>query len=271
MGSAASAERPMFDVSLVTHALPQNGMWSSVTCVEETGSTNDDLRALAQRGADHGSVFVAEHQTAGRGRLGRQWEAPPRSALLCSVLLRPPQTVVRWGWVPLVTALAVNDALRTLGVQTTVKWPNDILWREAKLAGILAERVDTARGTAVIVGIGVNIDLDRTELPSQKATSLRLVWDASRELRREQVLVGVLHAFAGHYQMWVDQAWPALHEAYVQASSTVGRAVEVSLPGESAVVGEAVDIDAEGRLVVKNSQTQVHLAAGDVTHVRLPG
>lgn len=271
MDRVAFAERPTFDVSLVTHALPQNGMWSSVTCVEETGSTNDDLRALAQQGADHGSVLVAEHQSAGRGRLGRGWEAPPRSALLCSILLRPPQAAAHWGWVPLATALAVNDALRTLGVETTVKWPNDILWREAKLAGILAERVDTPRGNAVIVGIGMNVDLDHAELPSQTATSLRLVSDASRGLRREQVLVGVLHAFSGQYQMWVDQAWPALHEAYVRASSTVGRQVEVSVPGKSPVTGEAVGIDAEGRLVVENRQDQVHLAAGDVTHVRLAG
>lgn len=131
--------------------------------VPQTGSTNADLLEAARAGAAEGLVLVAEEQTAGRGRLGRTWSAPAGAALTFSVLLRPagvPPT--RLGWLPLLTGVAVAAAVRAeTGVPASLKWPNDVLVGERKLAGILAE----AHSDAVVVGVGLNVTLSRAELP----------------------------------------------------------------------------------------------------------
>src|SRR5215470_6491119 len=162
--------RPVLDAARLNGALsPRPGLWREVRVVEETGSTNADLLAKARSGADEGLVLVAEAQTSGRGRMGRRWISPPRRALTFSVLLRPPVPPALLGWVPLLAGVAVASALeRTAGVDARLKWPNDVLVGDAKLAGILAERW----GDAVVVGTGINGLQQRGELPVPTATSL---------------------------------------------------------------------------------------------------
>ena len=119
-------------------------------------------------------MVVAEHQTAGRGRLDRSWETPPRAALTFSVLLRPSVGPEQWPWLPLLTGYAVGTALRDAGFDAGVKWPNDVLIGDLKVAGILVERVDTPTGPAAVLGVGLNVSTTAEELPVPTATSLAL-------------------------------------------------------------------------------------------------
>lgn len=179
-------DRPPLNVTALRRGLVQEGgLWREVELVQSTGSTNSDLVALAGAGkAAEGTVLVAEEQTAGRGRLDRQWTAPARSGLFFSVLLKPAEVpVARWGWLPLLTGVAVATGLsRSAGVDTALKWPNDLLvsigGQERKAGGILAER---AGEDAVVVGVGVNVTLRENELPVPQAGSLALAGAVSTD------------------------------------------------------------------------------------------
>ena len=172
----------------MTRAGPVDGApppagWRQLRRVATTGSTNADLVALAAAGEPAGLVLVADEQTAGRGRLGRGWTAPPGSGLTFSVLLRPHRAAAHLGWLPLLTGLAVVEAVRSVtGVPAELKWPNDVVVRgdggEGKLAGILAERLGGpgAGAGAVVVGVGLNVSMSTDELPVHTATSLLVNW-----------------------------------------------------------------------------------------------
>jgi len=244
-------------------------LFGTLTVLDEVGSTNVALVAAARAGASRG-VLTTEFQTSGRGRLDRVWTAPPRSGLAVSVLLSPPVLARRWTWLPLLTGLAVVDALAVAGVPAGVevglKWPNDVLVGGRKVAGILAERVDESR---VVIGMGLNVTLQVEDLPVPTATSL-LIAGASM-LDRTILLADYLAAFSTHYRRWAAAADDAVvREHYRRASTTIGRAVEVALPDGSSRRGSAVDVDPTGALVVDTgSAGLLVVAAGDVRHVRL--
>src|SRR5215467_12879272 len=128
---------------------------------ESLPSTNTEVARLAAQGAEEGLAIVADEQTAGRGRLQRAWSSPKGAGLYFSILLRPAIASDRWPLITFVAALAAGDALHeAAGVQTDIKWPNDLLSGERKICGILAEAIDTPNGRAVIVGIGINLTPD---------------------------------------------------------------------------------------------------------------
>ena len=158
--------RAPLDPAALRRALARpGGLWRAPEVVESTGSTNADLLARALAGEPEGAVLAAEEQRAGRGRMGRTWTSPPRAALTVSVLLKPAVPPARRGWLPLLTGVAVATAVtQVAGVETRIKWPNDLLAADAKLAGILAE----AAGDAVVVGIGLNVSTEPAELPLHK-------------------------------------------------------------------------------------------------------
>jgi BirA family transcriptional regulator, biotin operon repressor / biotin---[acetyl-CoA-carboxylase] ligase len=246
-------------------------VWREVRVVAETGSTNADLLAEARSGAQEGLVLVAEAQTAGRGRMGRRWVSPPRSALTFSVLLRPGVPAALLGWMPLLAGVAVASALRgTAGVDARLKWPNDVLAGDAKLAGILAERW----GEAIVVGTGINVFQRRDELAVPTATSLFLTAPAAGTGMRERLLTAVLGELARWYRAWLDQPHPGdpdgcgLREEYLRRSGTVGAAVTVMLPGGQSLTGTAAGIDAAGRLEMRTGTGLVRISAGDVVHLR---
>lgn len=241
--------------------------WSDVQVVASTGSTNADVAAAARAGAGEGLVLVTEWQRAGRGRLGRSWSAPPRSGLTFSVLLRPAVPPSRLGWIPLLAGVAVASALgRVADVDLRLKWPNDVLAGEHKLAGILAERVEEA----VVLGVGINVTLRRDELPTAGATSLAL--EGAVALDRDTLLRAVLRELDTRYADFVgtggDPDAAGLRDAYRRNSATLGRDVRVQLPGEVTLTGRAGDVDAEGRLVLTGPHGLTAVAAGDVVHVR---
>jgi BirA family biotin operon repressor/biotin-[acetyl-CoA-carboxylase] ligase len=260
-------DRPGLRVRDLRRALLTPGsVWTDVQVVDQTGSTNADLVAAAARGAASGTVLAAELQTGGRGRQDRSWVAPPRSGLTFSVLLRPASVPAgRWGWFPLLAGLAVAEPLHRLGgLDVRLKWPNDVLVGERKLAGILAERA----GDALVIGIGINVSLRAEELPVETATSLAI--EESEVTDRDPVLRAVLRALADRYEAFCELAGAdeQLVEDYRAACATLGRDVRVALPGGVMLEGTAVDIDADGRLLVETGAGREAVGAGDVLHVR---
>jgi BirA family biotin operon repressor/biotin-[acetyl-CoA-carboxylase] ligase len=212
-------------------------------------------------------VLIAELQLAGRGRLGRVWTAPSRSGLTFSVLLRPAVPVARQGWLTLLVALAAASAVhRVAGVDVRLKWPNDLLVGERKLAGVLAERVDTA----VIVGMGLNVSVRAEELPVSTATSL--VLEDAECADRDPLIRAVLREIETHYREWVaadgDPDACGLRAAYTGMSATIGREVRVELPGERVLAGTATGVDGSGHLLVSTDGAERALSVGDVVHVR---
>ncbi len=233
-------------------------------------STNAYVAGRARSGEPPGLVVVAEHQTSGRGRLDRAWVTPDRAALTLSLLVSPaPVPERQWPWLPLVTGLAVAEGVRrSATVDATLKWPNDVLVGDRKLAGILVERVEGPSGPVAVVGVGVNVTTTREELPVDTATSLALEGAASTD--RGRLLVSVLAAFAETYDAWRAADGDGLLPAYLRRCSTVGRTVRVDLPTGTALLGEAVGVDGAGRLLVDDGDRVHALGAGDVVHVR-PG
>jgi BirA family transcriptional regulator, biotin operon repressor / biotin---[acetyl-CoA-carboxylase] ligase len=241
-------------------------VWTRIRTVSTTGSTNADLAAAAREGAGSGSVLVSDHQSAGRGRFARVWEAPPGASLAISVLLRPPAAVpaARWLWLPLLTGLAVADGIRAAtGLSAELKWPNDVLIRGRKVCGILSERVDSDAGPAAIIGMGVNTTLSADERPVPTATSLAL---AGAEVDAGAVAAAVLAALGGWYVRWLGGA--DLRDEYAVRCSSVGRTVRVQLSATESVVGEATGVDANGCLQVRVDGRVRSFAAGDVAHLR---
>jgi BirA family biotin operon repressor/biotin-[acetyl-CoA-carboxylase] ligase len=219
-------------------------------------------------------VLAAERQSAGRGRLGRVWVAPPRAALTFSVLLRPVAVPrARLGWLPLLAGVAVAAAVRAVaGVDAQLKWPNDVLVGPGKLGGILAE----ASGAAVVVGIGVNVSTGPGELPppgpgALVATSLHLEGAAS--LDRTALLAEILAVLERRYQAWCqvfgDTERSGLRAEYTGLCATLGRRVRVELPGGRALDGLAAGVDVDGRLLVSvPPDADLLVAAGDIVHLR---
>ncbi|MFJ9045307.1 biotin--[acetyl-CoA-carboxylase] ligase [Streptomyces sp. NPDC102347] len=270
-------DRPPLNATALRRGLVREGaMWREVEVVQRTGSTNSDLvaRAAAEK-LEEGVVLVAEEQTAARGRLDRRWVAPARSGLFFSVLLRPREVPVeRWGWLPLLTGVAVATGLaRAAGVDTALKWPNDVLvtvrGEERKAGGILVEA--TGDG-GVVVGVGVNVSLRADELPVATAGSLALAGAVSTD--RDPLLRGMLRALEEWYGRWRGAGGDAgacgLQEAYAAGCATLGRVVRAELPGDRALVGEAVAVDGDGRLVLATEAgVQEPVGAGDIIHLRM--
>ena len=272
--------KPLDAGGLARAVLRPGGLWRAVEVVDRTGSTNADLLGRALGGAPEGVVLAAEEQSAGRGRMGRTWVSPPRAALTFSLLVRPATVPpARRGWLPLLAGVAVASAVTAVtGVQTRLKWPNDVLVGPAKLAGILAE----AAGDAIVVGVGLNVSAEPGELPppgpgALAATSLRIAASASAAsaaLDREPLLIAILADFERWYQAWYraggDPERSGLLAGYTRLSGTIGRRIRAELPGGQLLSGLAVDVDLDGRLLVRvSSGTTLPVAAGDVVHLRL--
>jgi BirA family biotin operon repressor/biotin-[acetyl-CoA-carboxylase] ligase len=262
--------------ALTTGAAPS---WRAIEVVPQTGSTNADLAVRARAGEPAGLVLTTDDQVAGRGRLSREWIVPPRSSIAVSVLLAPRVPVERWGWLPLLTGVAVVRALtRYAGVRAVLKWPNDVLVPVPggehdlyKVCGILAESVETPSGQAVVIGVGINVSQDAGELPVPVATSLRLAGAATTD--RDTLVRVVLRHLAADFRRWEgargDPRASGLGAAYREACTTIGRRVEVLLPGRLGMQGLCEGVDDNGRLLVRDDAGGDHaIAAGDVVHVR---
>lgn len=238
-------------------ATPQR--FRDVRRLAEVDSTNRYLLDEARRGAATGLVVVADHQTAGRGRLGRTWEAPAGASLLMSVLLRPALGVVDRQLVVMAAAVAMAEAVETAtGVRPELKWPNDLLVGNRKLGGILAE----ASGDAVVVGIGVNVAWPAVP-PELDGIATACNLEGGRPATRD----GVLGAFLERYGPRLDDL-EATRREYRVRLATLGCRVRVER-ADGVVTGTARDVDPAGHLLVDvdGDGTEV-VAAGDVVHLR---
>lgn len=251
-----------------------SGVAARLIVLEQVASTNDELASKMREGSHSDwpefSTLVTNDQTAGRGRLGRAWIAPKGTMLAISVLLRPARAgilgVEAKAWIPLIAGLAMTRALVSLGAQTELKWPNDVMIDGRKVCGIL---VEAQPGDAVIVGSGINLSLTEDQLPVPTATSMLI---AGAETDPDAILAGYLRELRVLYARFVhangDAEESGLHTAISNACSTLGREVRVQLPGGEDLIGIAKMLDATGRLVVESSGRRTAVAAGDVTHLR---
>lgn len=270
--SYAAFDRPPLDAGELRRALVVgDGPAADVIVVESTGSTNADLLELAESGAPAGTVYAAEYQNAGRGRLDRGWDTPARSGLMFSVLLRPTGVPPRsWTWLPLLAGCAVHQTVRDVArVPAALKWPNDVLVDDRKLCGILVQRADTPEGPAAVVGIGLNVSMTADELPTATATSLAV--EGAAETDRDRLLRGIVRNLIALHDAWCDQGGDpevGLRAAYVGRCATVGRQVRIHLGEDKVAEGTAIDVDGDGRLVVDHGGESTAYGAGDVVHVR---
>lgn len=272
-----------------------NAQYTDLDVVGEIGSTNAELLERAAWGAADRTVLIAEHQTTGRGRMGRSWEAPARAQLAFSILIRPgdihPDLL---GWLPLVTGLGVRDALVSYaGVEAVLKWPNDVQVGDPlsdsgakKIAGILVEMTTVpAKGQyalrlpALVVGVGLNVSLMPYEFPRPDVTSVDIerAYHDKEPIDRSKLLIALLESLARRHNEWRDcdrgsasAISRTLFSEYIDACDTVGRRVRVILPGNKERRGQAVRVDRSGRLVVVDDVDgqEFAVAAGDIEHLR---
>jgi BirA family biotin operon repressor/biotin-[acetyl-CoA-carboxylase] ligase len=236
---------------------------------EELPSTNDLARELAEEGAGHGEVVVAERQTAGRGRRGRTWVSPARRNLALSVVLRPDLPVARASEVTLVAAVAICDALRQAGVDAGIKWPNDVLVRGRKIAGILTElAAETDRVQWVVLGIGVNVNTRAEDFPEElrgEVTSLLL--ERGQSAPRALFAAACLTSLEAWLDRHAEEGFEPVRAAWRERSVTLGREVQVRTDGGE-ITGTAEDIDQGGALLVRTAAGLERLHSGDVTLLR---
>jgi BirA family biotin operon repressor/biotin-[acetyl-CoA-carboxylase] ligase len=261
--------------------------FADVRWTAETGSTNADAMELARQGEPEGIVLVADHQTAGRGRAGRTWTAPPEAGLLLSVLLRPPAAAM--GLVTMAVAVAAAEAVEAVaGFAPRLKWPNDLVWpgdgagADRKLAGILAEadwpasssisagwrEPGASERVVVVVGIGINVAWPR-DLPADLADlAVACNHVVDRPVDREDLLIALLESLGPRYDALLAGERDSLLAEWRARSATLGHRVRVDL-GPDDVVGTAVDVTDEGHLVVDTLEGERRtFAVGDVVHLR---
>jgi BirA family biotin operon repressor/biotin-[acetyl-CoA-carboxylase] ligase len=253
--------------------------FADVRWVPETQSTNSDGLALARAGAPDGVVLVADHQSAGRGRLDRSWQAPAASSLLVSVLLRPALEPAEAHLTATAVGLAAVDACREVaGVAPSLKWPNDLVIEGdgsrpiGKLGGILAESiVEGSRLEAVVVGLGLNVNWPDDLPPELAGIAVALNAVVGHEIDREDLLGHLLVGLDG----WCDRLATSegraeLVDRYRSACATIGRSVRVERPAGS-FEGRAVGLTDDGQLLVEPSGgggAITEISVGDVVHLR---
>lgn len=265
-------DRPPLHAAALRRALVRpEGFVRDLRVAAQTGSTNADLAELARGGAPEGTVLVAEHQGAGRGRLDRTWTAPPRSSLTFSTLVRPGQVPAsRWPWLPLLVGCAVVEVVRRVaGVDAGLKWPNDVLVDDRKVAGILLEHVPVPTGPAAVLGIGLNVSTRPEEFAGQHATSLAVAGAAVTD--RDTLLRELLRSLGALYAAWsAAEGDPAsgLAESYRNRCVTLGRRVRLETGPGTYATGTARDLDEGGRLVVDTPDGTRVFGAGDIVHLR---
>lgn len=261
---------------------------SRLEVVESTGSTNADLlRGVTAEPAEWPdlAVLTAEHQTAARGRLDRHWESPAGAAVSVSLVLRAvnsqgmPVPTSAYSWFSLLAAVALRETLlEKAGLPADIKWPNDVIVRGRKIAGILAQLGPMGDGSvpAVILGTGLNVLLREEELPVPSATSVLLEQPLTTD--RTELLMSYLSRFTALYRSFCNAdgdpaaglaGGPSLHKRVEAAMVTLGKEVRAQLPGDHDIVGHASRLDEYGSLLVVDHAGREHVVtAGDVVHLR---
>lgn len=230
-------------------------------------STNTEAKRLAADGCPEGQIVIAEEQTGGKGRLSRGWFSPQGKGIWLSLVLRPPFSPQEAPKCTMLAAVAVNRAIRRVtGVACGIKWPNDILYEDKKLVGILTEM--TAEMDAinyVVIGMGINVNIAAEEFPPDlHAIATSLAMAAGHPLSRLQLLAAILEELEQAYQMSIDKGFAPVLDAWRGESVTLGRMVDVFGQGRK-FAGLATDIAADGALLVETPDGLERVVAGDVS------
>jgi BirA family biotin operon repressor/biotin-[acetyl-CoA-carboxylase] ligase len=247
----------------IREALHTKTIGSNILYYPTVSSTMDIAKQAAKDGAAEGTVIIADHQTAGRGRLNREWLAPPGSSLLLSIILHPePEIITR---LTMVACLAVAQSIeKVTDLKPAIKWPNDVLINGRKVSGILSEaNISSDSVSYAIVGIALNVNLDVATIPeiAETATSLRM--ELGRKVSRQKVLVALLNEFDSLYAA-LRRGEP-IHLQWRQRLETLGRRVTVRC-GDEVQQGYAEDVDEDGNLLLRHDDGSMStIAAGDVT------
>jgi BirA family transcriptional regulator, biotin operon repressor / biotin---[acetyl-CoA-carboxylase] ligase len=260
---------PRFDVEHFRRLLRTRILGQTCYDFDVLASTNASTHALGWRGDPEGTIVLADEQTAGRGQAGRVWISPPRCNLYVSILLRPPIAPTQAPLISLLAAVALVDALRREGAVCGIKWPNDVLIRQRKVAGILTE-METHHDAVqfVVVGIGVNVNMTQEELEghlgpiAQTATSLRV--SLGREVSREGLLAALMGKLEQWYNQFIIHGETILQEAWEARSAMRGRRISAQTAGAT-WEGSAEGIDQAGRLQLRQDDgTLVTLTSAEV-------
>lgn len=244
-----------FDSEAFERTLARVPWVSRVVALAETGSTNDDALRLAAAGAPHGTVVVADLQTAGRGRLGRTWWSESGTTLLASWVMRPAEPPERWPPITLACGVAAAEVLRRLsGLAVSLKWPNDVMAGDHKIGGFLAE---ARPPDALVVGMGLNLSCAIPAELSATATSVARAGGVVPD--RAELLAEILTELGAH---------PDALARYRELCSTIGLDVRVERSGVEPLLGVAADVAGSGALIVRTSRGEVSVPAGDVVHLR---
>jgi BirA family biotin operon repressor/biotin-[acetyl-CoA-carboxylase] ligase len=234
--------------------------WHSIEHVPTATSTNDLARQRTEAGTPPGLVVIADTQTEGRGRAGRSWQDQPGGGLLVSVTSPIPRGDATL--VPLAAGLAVADAVRRQGLHVALKWPNDVLVNGRKLAGVLVERLDTA----LVIGIGIDVDWRAVDRAGQLAEWTSIAEEAGRDVDRWDVLTDVLRSLDAWLRDVDEGDAERLLAQYQLDCATIGARVTVTTPAGDVVEGRAIGLDATGALGVDTERGPIAVIAGDVTH-----
>ena len=238
----------MYDQETILKEIRTKWAGKTVHFAKETDSTNEWAKRLSQEGAPHGTLAVAEFQSAGKGRLGRRWQAPEGSSVMMSLLLKPEFEPGYASMLTVVMGLSVAQAMQKTGIEVSIKWPNDVVMSRRKICGILTEMgLNGAKIREVVIGVGINVNLK--EIPSElqdKATSLYL--ETGKTYDRIQILAQVLECFEENYKTFIRNQ-PV-------------RILDPNQPWE----GTALGINEQGELLVKDEQGTIQtVRAGEVS------
>lgn len=275
------ADPSPLSVSAIQSALGLCSLGRDMHIHDEVLSTNTMALALVDSGANHGTIVLAEQQTAGRGRWGRSWFSPPKKNLYCSVILKEVYPKDRLSWIPLITGLAITQAIEELAnLRPSLKWPNDILVGDRKLGGVLCE--STPQGTrrrAIVVGFGINVNSRIEEFPEDlHLSSTTLAAETGRLYDRNHLAARILSNLEVHYERLRSQSLQEVRAPYLASCSTIGRQICIRLVNGEDIKGLALDIGRDGALRVapsiefphakKSGKEVMEIRSGEVVHVR---
>lgn len=256
----------MFDKTTISNAVHTKWAGKTVHFAEEVDSTNEWAKKLGKEGAAHGTLAVAEYQSAGKGRLGRRWTAPSGSSVMMTILLRPDFEPQYAPMLTVVMGLSVAQAAERMGVETSIKWPNDVVVSRKKICGILTEMsVEEGKIRYVVIGVGINVNLDTLpEELADKATSLYL--ETGKTYDRNEMVSYVMERFEENYERFVKSGdLSLLQEDYNRMLANYGQPVRVLDP-LAPYEGIARGINQKGELIVeKTDGTVVNVSAGEVS------
>ncbi|MDY6834303.1 MAG: biotin--[acetyl-CoA-carboxylase] ligase [Chloroflexota bacterium] len=232
----------------------------------EVGSTQDEARRLAEKGAIEGVTVIAETQLSGRGRVGRSWNSPSGSGIYISIILRPNLKPNEALQIPIVAGVAVACAIsEVVSVEPKIKWPNDIILGSKKVGGILAEMsAEIDKVNYIILGIGMNVNTTKESFPEEiKSIATSLSEECNRKVERVQLVQQLLRELEALYEEFKLVGFTPARKRWKKLNNTIGQRVKVG--GTEAIVGNAIDIDKDGALIVKDDEgNRKRVVAGDV-------